>query len=223
MIPTFSLEKAYNEVLGRLARYKDMNPQLTLNVVADKHFMVTMASEADEAKIEERIESKLINIADQLQREKEALERDAEIKGERLEDEKKKRETAEIESEKAKQELEAFKTESEKAKQELEAFKTESEKAKQELETLKASLVKWIKWAGFVVGLGLTSSLLWLHQYWWLYWPWLDTHKNRTPIELAFQLLLVFAFLNIPLSRHWKVWLPLVIAIMLAILKLAFL
>ena len=75
MMPTFSLDKAYNEVLGRLARYKNMNPQLALNLVTDKHFMMTMAYETDEQKIEEKIENKFIDLATQLQSEKQNLEK----------------------------------------------------------------------------------------------------------------------------------------------------
>jgi len=92
MIPTFPQEKAYNEVLGRLARYKNMNPQLALNLVTDKHFMITMALETDEEKIGKEIENKFVDIATQFQSEKESLE-----------NEKRKRETAEKESENIKE------------------------------------------------------------------------------------------------------------------------
>jgi len=67
MISSFSLGTAYNEVLGRLARYKNMNPQLALNLVANKQFMVTLASEADPERIDEKIESELVDVAAELQ------------------------------------------------------------------------------------------------------------------------------------------------------------
>jgi hypothetical protein len=82
------------------------------------------------------------------------------------------------------------------------------------------NLMNLVRWAIFVGGLGLTSLFLWSHER-WLDWTWLNTHKNKTLIEFAAQLLLVFVFINIPLRRHWKIWLPLVIAITVAILQLA--
>lgn len=75
MMGTLSLERAYTEVLGRLARYKNMNPQLALSIVTDKHFMVSMASETAQEDAEDRIESKLVDIAEQLRSEKDALAR----------------------------------------------------------------------------------------------------------------------------------------------------
>lgn len=200
MMSAFSLDKAYNEVLGRLARYRKMNPQLALNLVTDTHFMVTMASETDEEKIGQEIENKFVDIATQLQSEKETLEKD-------------------IQSERAKiqKQIEGLQKSLENAKTEREAAKKESENIKGKFEAFKTKLVKW---AIFAIGLVVTSLSLWSHQR-WLYWPWLDTHKNRTIIEIALQLLLVFALLNIPLTEHWLKWLGLIVGIILAILGFA--
>lgn len=70
MLSSFPREKAYNEVLGRLARYKNMNPELALRIVTDTHFMSTIASESDEDKIEEKIENRFVDLSAQLEKEK---------------------------------------------------------------------------------------------------------------------------------------------------------
>jgi len=221
MIPTFSLEKAYNEVLGRLARYRKMNPQLALNLVTDINFMVNMASETDEAKIEEEIENKFVDIAAQLQSEKETLEKDsrsekAEIG--RLEEKINsfQRTVEENESRNRKQ-IEELEKSLENERGKREAADKESEDIKQQFEEFKK---KSIKWAVFVLGFIVASLLLWSHKF-WLDWPWLNNHKNRPIIEIAFQLLLVFGLLNIPLKYHWKIWLGFSVATILAILKFA--
>jgi hypothetical protein len=217
MMSTLSLEKAYNEVLGRLARYKNMNPQLALNIVTNKHFMVTMASETDEEKIEEEIENKFIDIATQLQSEKETLEKDIQSDRERIQRLEKKFSSIERKVQETETRETRYRKQVEELQKSLEDEKTATEKEKEKLEAFKTNLVRW---AIFVGGLGLTSLPLWLHQ-WWLDWPWLDTHKNRILIELATQLLLVFGLLNIPLRRFWKTWLTCLVAIAVTILTLA--
>ena len=72
--------------MGRLARFKRMNPQLALNMVADKNFMMTMASENNEEKMEEEIENKLVEVATQLQSDRDSLLQQAEADRSSIED-----------------------------------------------------------------------------------------------------------------------------------------
>ena len=179
MISASSLEKAYNEVLGRLARYKGMSPQLALNITTDKHFMIAIASETDEQKKEEKIEHKFVNMANQLQEQVE------EMSG-KLREERDGRKSAETETRSVEEAFKSFKT----------------------------NLIKWSTFAG---GLVLTSLILWLMLF---ELPLLETFKNKTIIGIFSQLVLIFAFLNIPLKQHWKVWLPgMIIPLIIAILS----
>jgi hypothetical protein len=178
-----------------------MNPQFALNVVTDKHFMVTMAEETDEAKIEEKLDSKLVDMADQLQREKEILERKVEVQDGEVK-------SLEEGIEAIQKILEESRKKAEDEKKKRETAEKESEKVKRQLEFRMAVF----QWGIFVVGLSLISSLLWLHQL-WFDWTWLDNHKNRILIQLASQLLIAFALLNVPLRRHWQLWLKLIVAI----------
>lgn len=206
MIPVSSLEKAYNEVLGRLARYKEMNPQLALNITADKHFMVTIASETDEQKKDEKIENKFVDIAAQLQREQETLakrnkQKDKEIG---LLEENKKSYQGQIEK---------LKVAVEKEKSKRKDAEGAAIKAQEGFGTFKTNLIKWSIFAG---GLVLTSLILWLKLF---ELPLLETFKNKTVIGIFSQLVLISAFLNIPLKQHWKVWLPgMIIPLIIAIL-----
>ena len=221
MMPTFSLERAYNEVLGKLNRYKNISPQLALNLVADKHFMIMMASETDEQKIEEKIENKFIDIATQLRQ-------DVQSKQERLE---KLEETARNLDEKVaadQKRIEVTETsyqgrvkELEKNLKEERARTKAAEEARDQSEAFKKKLVgNLIKWSIYAVVLGAASAFLWLRQQ-WLSWPWLDAHKNKSLIEAATQLLLIFAFMSIPLPQHWQLWLGSVVTIILGIFALA--
>ena len=218
MIPVSSLEKAYNEVLGRLARYKEMNSQLALNITADKHFMVTIASETDEQKKDEKIESKFVDIAAQLQREKETLAERDKQKDKEIELLGKRISHVEGESEENKKsyqgQIEELKVAVEKEKSKGKDAEGAAIKAEERLGTFKTNLIKWSFFAG---GLVLTSLILWLMLF---ELPLLETFKNKTVIGIFSQLVLIFAFLNIPLKQHWKVWLPgMIIPLIIAILS----
>ena len=86
LVSSFPLEKAYNEVLGRSSRYKNMNKQLPLNIVTDVLFMASIASETDQEKIDEKIENKFVNISAQLQKEKKILEEEVNEKDKTVKD-----------------------------------------------------------------------------------------------------------------------------------------
>lgn len=80
---TFSLSKAYSEVLTRAARYKSMTPQLALSLITDKQFVVTVGMEVDPLRAEERIENKLAELVTKLQDENAQLSSDvASMRGE---------------------------------------------------------------------------------------------------------------------------------------------
>jgi len=257
MMPTFSLAKAYNEVLGRLARYKNMNPKLALSIVTDKHFMTSMASETNDEKIEEEIESKLVDFATQLRSEKEILEKniqDEKITTEKLDEKIKNLEITIGENKTKHQEqvkkmeetIEKNKTNYQEQVKRIDNKLLESEKRYQkQIEGLDESLnneriktketeekfhdienkfiafkTKVNKWVIFAAALLLTSLYLWFHQY-LVSWSWLDMHRNNIFIKLASNLLLLFGLLNIPLKQHWRVWVPLMVAMGALIITIA--
>lgn len=137
MLSSFPIERAYNEVLGRLARYKNIPTQLVLRIVTDTHFAVTIAQETNETVIVEKIDNKIVDLYSQLFKEKEKLivdkneleKRISNIEKElsdsknlfeelkvKLKEEKEKRECAENEAKKKDEELKTYKKEREKEK-----------------------------------------------------------------------------------------------------------
>ena len=67
MVSSVPLEKAYEEVLSRLSRYKNMDPNLVSKIIADKPFMITVAKEKNENKIGEKLESKFVDLVKELE------------------------------------------------------------------------------------------------------------------------------------------------------------
>lgn len=74
MISTASIERAYNQVLGKLSKYRKMNPKFAFEIITDNHFMISMAQEENEEKQEEKLENKFVDIANEYQNKSEILE-----------------------------------------------------------------------------------------------------------------------------------------------------
>ena len=235
MMPAVPLERAYQEVLGKLSRYKNMSPQLALNIVADRHFMVSFASESDELIKEEKIESKFVDLVNQFEKDKYQLEKDKAVllkfkndlsqsniameermKAQELKlklVEKRLEETSSQDQIRINELQESLKKE----KEDKELAKKEVVDISKELKAYKKGTVSWLI---FAIGVFLLSIMLWGHGL-LLNWPWLEQHKNKTIIEIATQFLLIFVFLNIPLKQHWKIWLTFIMSAVFAILGFA--
>jgi hypothetical protein len=232
---TMSQEKTYNQVLGRLAHYKNMSPQLALNIVTDKIFLVTMSAEENETKIEEKIENKFVDLAAELESRKKELEKDVNTEKRTVEDLQARilqverileesRSRQKLESENLSKELEKEKSDRAIIKKELEVSINNSKtyedsfiKVSKEFGQYKTTFKNWL--LTFFV-LAIASTALWLNKY-WLNWHWFDVHRNKFLIELCFQILLIFAFLNIPLRKHWITWIEIIVAIFITIITLS--
>lgn len=224
MMPISSLEKAHLEVLGRLARYENMSPQLALQVISDRQFMLSVAEETASEKVEEKIESKFVDIAKQLQQEekkaKEYLkqkdiqikEKDEEIK--KLSNKLIVREQVKVKDEaKLKNQIEILRAKFDKEKEKS----SKTDKQLKEIHNEFSVFKRIVRWWIFVGILIVASLCLWMRPF-FITWDHLDTNPKKTVIHILLQLLLVFVLLNIPLKRHWKTWLigaviPLFIAI----------
>ena len=66
-MPKSTIEKAYNRILNRFARYKTISPKLALSIITDTHFMNSVGKETDEEKVEEKIDNKFVEKASQLE------------------------------------------------------------------------------------------------------------------------------------------------------------
>ncbi len=227
---SFSLEKAYNEVLGRLNRYQSMNPELALKVATDTHFMVSMALETDEAEKQEKIESKVVDVAATYLSQIKTLEKQIDVernRGKELEhkfgDLEKNYELQEKEIQIVKDNLEttaenksvvASKAEEleglvKTLKSEKKNLETQFGKSQEDLQTrfreYKTSIKKW----GIFIAAAVILSFVWWRHDIFLSWPSLLAHPNRILISVAGELAILSLLLCYPANKHWKQWLPL--------------
>ena len=84
MFSTVAMEESYNEVLGRIARYKNMTPKLALDIVTDVHFMQGIQNDTEQ-EIDEKVDNKLVDIATELKEENRDLKVEVDTKTEQVE------------------------------------------------------------------------------------------------------------------------------------------
>ena len=79
---------------------------------------------------------------------------------------------------------------------------------------------RMIQWIIFTLLLGLCSLLLW-DPFYWISWGSWAMHPKLLYLKIGVQVMLPFIFLHIPLRRHWFRWIALVVPIVLALITIA--
>jgi cation transport ATPase len=163
-----------------------------------------MASETDDNKIVEKIENKRVDIATQLESDKETLLRESKdnnLKTEELEEQVRRVEdTLKGAYKKHNHEIVDIEKELKKEVRQREIAEREAEESDKRYQTFKNRLIRWGVFSFSVI---LLSAFIWLHQF-FLDWSWVAAHKNNTIIRIASELTVVFLVLNIPKPRLWK-------------------
>lgn len=222
MITPLNLENAYQEVLGRLTRYENMNPDFARTLVADTHFMVSIAKEEDEMQIGELVENRFVDLANALQSENELLQRnlgesrassiqEIENLSSRVDQLEKNIDIERIEYQTRIEAIEADKREEELKRKSAE---DEVEKTNIKFKDFKLQLRKW--GAFFILTLIIGAILIF--QPLLFVWPWLDMQTNNLAIRLTVFLSIIPLILIIPLKHLWKWLIGISIAFVVAFL-----
>ncbi|MFH1069327.1 MAG: hypothetical protein V1794_06855 [Candidatus Glassbacteria bacterium] len=230
MMMSFSIEKAYNEVLSRLSRYENMNYALAFEIVSDTHFMITMSGDLEEEEIRDKIREQIVEkatkisetnkiLGDQI-KEKETDVAKLKSQLEKLnESAKRDKNTFQEEIKKLEEKISKQDEKLEKAINEKNEVMDEALKVEQERNVLKANITKYkreIKRNTFWLLMIIISLFIWMHNY-FIEIPLIE--KNINVIKILSQLFFTFFLLNIPFSKHWKLWVGFMVAIFLASLK----
>jgi len=228
IISSFSLEEITHEILGKLARYENMSPQLALEIITDTHFMVSMVGEKDNSKKEAILNNKFITLAADLETQKTDLEKnksEIEESGKILTHEvsllKEKLEYQQSEITKVKDALKSEIKKKEDLRGEfliLKGDNKETEKHKNVLENQFLDYRKKVKrWSIFILSSIILSILLWTQPL-WLSLTWLTGHSKHINIKMAIQIIIFSSLLCIPLGKHWKIWIVIISALFILIL-----
>ena len=236
MFSTIAMEKSYSEVLGRIARYKNMIPELALAIVTDTHFMQEIQNDTEQ-EIDEKVDSKLVDIATQLEEQNRDLKVEVDTKTTQVEELEEKTATLESSIQESSRRQDA---QEESIKELDENLKLEQatnaetskelEQAKQQTRDLEQSLLKEkerravlinrILWGIFLFLLGPSSFFLWDPFYWISWESWVE-HPKLLYLKIGVQVMLPFIFLNIPLRKHWLKWIGFAVTIIACLLTIA--
>ena len=104
-----------------------------------------------------------------------------------------------------------------KSKIELDNKAQELERSSSKIEHQKTIMY----WGLFTVLLISFSILIWVFEK-LIDWQWLTSHKQVIALKLLTNICVVFALLNIPLPKHWIIWLGTVFTGVIALLGFAF-
>ncbi len=237
MFSTVAMEESYNEVLGRMTRYKNMTPKLALAIVTDTHFIQGIQNDTEQ-EIDEKVDNKLVDIATQLEEKNRDLKVEVDTKTEQVEELKQKtatlessmqessrRQDAQAESIKALDEKikleQAKNVETSKELEQAEKRARDSEQSLSDEKERRTVLVnRIILWGIFTLLLGSCSFLLW-DPFSWISWGSWAEHPKRLYLKIGVQVMLPFIFLNIPLREHWRGWIALVATISIGLIAIA--
>ncbi len=197
MVSSLHLEEKYQAVLSRLTRYKNISIPLALKLTTDKRFMYQIDINESNDKIDKTIDSKFVNISVELQKEKDELENVSDTQKERIK--KLENRVDEIDQNSSQKGID---------------YQTK-------IDTLTGKLSKGKsvnKWLVFLLLFTLSSVFIWNFNN-IFNWQWFVIHENKVLIQILSELVAFLALLNIPLKKHWKVWVTLLVPIVVYIIS----
>ena len=164
LVPFHSLENTYQQILGKLSKYKNMSPELALEIVTDNHFAISIACEENDSEVEKQFENKFVDLASDFKERNIELERNVQQSSDKiisLGKELSKLQEGIIIFEKQNKTLKNSLSQlSEKHDSEQKSLQ-EKEDFRIKFETLKGNIKSW----GFFLVLLLVGSLLiWFHS-----------------------------------------------------------
>jgi len=201
-----------------------MSTQLAFEMATDVHFLVSLSKEKDEKVIDEKIDSIIVDINKDLEKENKELyllldqqsERNEqsisalkdsidEIKDEII-DKNSKFDTLINEIGRLKDELKTNKNES----QENILRYSDLEKKYENFKTL-------IKWLSFFIILVPLQLLIWAYDN-SIDCVCYQSLENKTVFKIILSIIVFLSALNIPISKHWKMWLTITASFVIALL-----
>jgi hypothetical protein len=234
ILASFKVSNIQEKILNNLSRYKSCGKQLAFEMVTDVQFL-NVVSNSSNHEFDEKVESKIVELNKILQEENQELysvldesskeyyeeinylkEDINELRSElnsksttieilnlKVEETIKRRELSE-------QERDELSNKSKKEFSEKENLENELTIIKKEYKSFKKKVILWFV---FFILLLITSIALWSVSI-----P--IEIKKIIPFKILINLILVFSFINIPLSKNWSVWLPLIVACLITLLML---
>jgi len=189
MTSSLDLDSAYQDVLGKLAKFERMNPQLAFQIIADSHFMYSISQEDKNDVPLEKLENKFVDIASQMRVTNEEIEKElAKVQGNNLE-----------ETQGLHNQINGLTKDTKEIKENLHKREEERDYYKKKVELLR----RVINWGICLIIVIPLSLLLWISNFIHEIFPFLS-EAQLIIVNVLAQIILIAILLLIPLLKHWK-------------------
>ncbi|MCG6190078.1 hypothetical protein [Maribellus maritimus] len=241
-LSNFKVDKVKEKLLSKLNRYNNMDTQLAFDLTTDVHFLYSLSKEKNDEKVEEKIDNAILEINQNLRDEnkdvyeileKQEIENQEKINNLNVDLEKIRSELTEKEElhnnllaelSKLKGSLDNMSQKIDKRDEEITTSKKELDDKNKEIETISKTARTQkaiIIWGLFAVLLISGSLIIWFMEK--LFdWQWFTVHSYNLAMKIILNIELVLITLNIPLSKHWVIWISAIGAFLIAFLTFAF-
>jgi len=241
-LSNFKVDKVKEKLLSRLNRYSNMGTQLAFDLATDVHFLYSLSKEKNEEKIEEKIETAIVVINENLKdenkeiysllenQETENQEKIGDLNNKLLEIKSKLIQKDDIQ-ESLVGEVSALKDSLKEMGKKID--KTESkvvssqDEIKQKDDKIN-SITKTVRiqkliivWGGFAILFIIGILFIWFFET-VIDWNWFSAHNQNLALKILTSVCYVSMILNIPLSKHWKIWIGIIFTLFITMLTFAF-
>jgi len=226
ILTNFKIDKIKEKLLSRLNRYNNMGAQLAFELATDVHFLSTLSKEKNDKVFDKKIDSIIVDINRDLKSENKELYT---LIDQQVETSQMKFEELNTAIDEISEQLSAKITSIDTISSEISNLREqigESNRQKEKLEFEKQEVTNKfktykniIKWSGFVIFVVLSTLVIWnldriITIEWYINLP------HKITIKIISNIILALAGLNIPYSKYWKVWIPIICAFLIALFRI---
>lgn len=227
LLNNFKIDKIKERLLLRLNRYNNMSTQLAFEMATDVHFLVALSNEKDEKAIDKKIDNIIVDINKDLEKENKELylliDQQSEKNEHRISALKESIDEIKDEIIDKNSKFDNLINEIERLRDELRAKNNENQESnlhnsylRRKYENLK-NLIKWTVFGCILVPLEI---IIWALSD-SINWEWYQNLENKTVFNIILGIIILLSALNIPISKHWKIWLPLTGGFLIALLTVS--
>ncbi len=242
VLSSFKVDRIKEKLLMNLNRYKNIGTQLAFDMATDIHFLYTLSKEKSDSSFEQKVEDEIIvknkllkeenkeiyvlldEIEIQNKEKLDNLKSNLEDVKNQLSEKTKNQDQLSSELYELKKSINDINKMNSEKEQESSTYKSKLLTKEQEIKIISSTNLKQkniINWGVYFVLLSIGSLIIWFFER-IIDWQWFVTHNKTIVLKIFMNLIIVIALLNIPLKKHWHIWIVLTIAILIAFLTLAF-
>jgi hypothetical protein len=226
ILTNFKVDKIKEKLLSRLNRYNNMGSQLAFELATDVHFLSTLSKEKNEKDFDEKIDSIIVDLNRDLKSENKELYT---LIDQQADESQKKFKSLNTAIEGILEQLTSKISSVDTISNEMAVLREQigtTERQKEEIQSEKQEITKEFekyknitKWTSFIIIVVLSTIIIWYFDR-LISQGWYKNLPHKAILKIISNIIITLIALNIPFSKHWKVWIPLICAFLVALFKI---